>query len=237
MADPRAERRGLLSRATLKKLALGGAGIALAIVILRRPETAALANPARVQEWLAAAGAFAPLLLIGMMATAVVVTPIPSLPLDLAAGAYFGVWLGTLYTVAGALVGGSLCFAVGRRLGAGFVERFAKGHIALCTQCSDKLLAKVVFLARLLPIVSFDLVSYAAGLTRMSFGKFLTATTLGMLPPTFLLNALGESALLDSRLALVLGAVVAVLFLVLPRWIERRNPFGVRRYFQHGAEA
>ncbi len=52
--------------------------------------------------------------------------------------------------------------------------------------CSDKLLTKVAFLARLLPMASFDLVSYTAGLTRLSPAKFLAASALGMLPPTSL---------------------------------------------------
>jgi uncharacterized membrane protein YdjX (TVP38/TMEM64 family) len=224
-----------LSRDALAKLALAAVALALGTLLVRRPEILALANPARVQEWLAAAGPLAPLLLIAMMTTAVVVTPIPSLPIDLAAGAYFGSLLGTLYTVTGALIGGAICFGVARYLGAGAVERFAKGHIQLCGQCSDRLLTGVVVVARLLPIVSFDLVSYAAGLTRMSARRFVVATALGMLPPTFLLNALGQSALVDPKLTVALGAVVAVLFFLLPRWIERRNPLGLQRYFRHEA--
>ena len=90
--------------------------------------------------------------------------------------------------------------------------------------CSDKLLTKVVFLARLLPMVSFDLVIYAAGLTRLSPVKFLAASALGMLPRTFLLNALGHTAVFDARVTLLAGAIVAVLFLLLPCWIEQRNP-------------
>lgn len=67
----------------------------------------------------------------------------------------------------------------------------------------------------------------------MSATKFLVATALGMLPTTFLLNALGKRALLDTRLALGVGAGVAALFFLLPRWIEKYNLLGLKRFFGH----
>ncbi len=215
------------------KLGIALVAGALLLAVAWSPELAALVSPARVEAWLTRAGPAAPLLLMGLMATAVVVSPIPSFPLDLAAGAFFGPVLGTLYSVAGALAGAGASFFIARVLGRGLVERFARGHIQLCRECSDKLLTKVVFLARLLPMVSFDVVSYAAGLTRLSPAKFLAASALGMLPPTFLLNALGHTAVFDARVTLLAGAIVAVLFLLLPRWIEQRNPFGLARHFRH----
>ncbi len=57
-----------------------------------------------------------------------------------------------------------------------------------------------------------------------------------MLPPTFLLNALGHAAVFDTRVTLLAGAVVAVLFLLLPRWIEQRNPFDLARHFRHAGD-
>jgi uncharacterized membrane protein YdjX (TVP38/TMEM64 family) len=206
-------------------------------LLLQRPELAQLANPVRIQEWIAAAGAWAPLLAIGLMATAIAVTPIRSLPIDLAAGASFGPVLGTLYTATGGLIRGGICFAAARYFGAGFAARFVRGHVLACRRCSDRMLFGVIAAARLLPVVSFDLVSYAAGLTRMSAARFLLAKVLGMLPPIFLLNWLGERAIQDTRLRLVLGAAVGVLIFALPRFVERHDPFGVMRYSWHAVGA
>ncbi len=80
-------------------------------------------NPARIQDLLGASGALAPFTLVMLMATAVVVSPIPSLPLDIAAGAYFGPWLGTLYAATGALIGAVASFAIARWLGRDLIER------------------------------------------------------------------------------------------------------------------
>ncbi len=87
----------------LAKLGIALVAGALLLAVVRSPELAALVSPARVEAWLIRAGPAAPLLLMGLMATAVVVSPIPSFPLDLAAGAFFGPVLGTLYSAAGAL--------------------------------------------------------------------------------------------------------------------------------------
>jgi len=213
------------------------AGLLLGIWALTTYEPlVALLAPERIKELLDTAGPIgAPLLLMGLMALAVVVSPIPSLPLDVAAGLAFGPWLGTLYAATGALLGALVAFGLGRLLGRGFVERIAGGHISFCAHCSDRLLLGFVLLARLLPIFSFDLVSYGAGLTKMSPLWFAAATFLGMLPPTFALVAFGSAISLQSPLTWLLGAGLVAVFLLLPRWIEQHNLFGLRRMFaEHG---
>ena len=54
--------------------------------------------------------------------------------------------------------------------------------------------AYTVLVARLIPVVSFDAISYAAGPTRMGFWRFLGATTLVVVPATFVYSYLGERA-------------------------------------------
>ncbi|MDR4469955.1 MAG: hypothetical protein MRJ68_16935, partial [Nitrospira sp.] len=71
-------------------------------------------SPTTVTDWLRDAGPLAPLLLIGSMACAVVIPPIPNLPLDLAAGAVFGPFYGALYAIIGAEIGAIGCFLIAR---------------------------------------------------------------------------------------------------------------------------
>ena len=71
-------------------------------------------SPTVLIDWLRDAGPLAPLLLIGSMACAVVIPPIPSLPLDFAAGAVFGPFYGGLYAVIGAEIGAIGCFLLAR---------------------------------------------------------------------------------------------------------------------------
>ena len=196
---------------------------------------AAFLAPGRIKGWLEAAGAFAPLFYMAVMAL-IVATPIPSMPLNFAAGAFFGPFPGTLYSVIGATCGALISFTLARFLGREFIERFLKGHIHFCTPCSDKLLAKVVFFARLVPVFSFDMISYGAGLTRMSVRNFILANFLGMIPLTFVFNYFGSVFIVGRGLSIALGAVMVSLFLLLPEWIERRNLFSLRKFFEHPPE-
>lgn len=190
-------------------------------------------NPEQIQNLLYRFGAFAPFIYIATMVLAVVISPIPSLPLDIAAGAFFGPFLGTLYSVAGALGGAVVSFMIARFIGREFIERFIGGHINFCTECSDKLLTRIVFFSRLLPILSFDVISYGAGLTKMSLKKFCLATALGMIPLTFVYNFFGSVLVIEKGLTIILALVMVFIFFLVPRWIEHNNLFSLRRVFQH----
>ncbi len=217
----------------LWKLGIAVVFLAGVLYATLRLDLVSILDPSTIEEFLARAGALAPLVLIGMLAVAVVVSPIPSLPLDIAAGAAFGPWLGTLYAALGALIGSIVSFGIARVLGRELVERIAGGHISFCRECSDKLLTRVVLVSRLIPGVSFDVVSYGAGLTKMSLRRFVLATFFGMLPLTFLYTSSGPLLVGRGWLALPLGGIAVAVFLLLPRWIERNNLFGLRDVFKH----
>ncbi len=190
--------------------------------------------PERIQGILGKAGSLAPILYMAFMALAVVIPFIPTMPLDFAAGAFFGPLPGTLYSAVGATAGAAVAFLLARYLGREFIERFLSGHINFCTQCSDRLLTKGVALSRLVPFISFKVVSYGAGLTRMSLKAFSLATFLGMLPMAFAYSYFGSAILAASRgTILVLGALMVAFFLVFPGLIERYDLFSLGRYFQH----
>jgi len=190
-------------------------------------------NPERIEEWLDEAGGFAPLLFVTLTGTAVVVSPIPTLPLDIAAGAFFGPLLGGIYAVGGALLGALVSFLIARFLGRGLLERLIGGHINFCSECSDKLLTRIVFLSRLIPFVSFDVVSYGAGLTKISVGKFALATGIGMAPPTFVFTYFGSVVSVGPAVTIATGLVLVALFFLVPRWIEKNDLLGLRHHFRH----
>lgn len=59
-----------------------------------------------------------------------------------------------------------------------FFERYGKHTIIVC---------------RLLPFISFDLISYAAGLTSIRFWSFWVATGIGQLPATLVYSYFGQN--------------------------------------------
>ena len=180
-----------------------------------------LLKPERIADQIRAAGPFGPFLLMLLMAMAVVISPIPSLPLDLAAGATFGATLGTMYAVIGAEIGAIVSFLISRFLGREALTKLLRIDITFCERCSDRHLALVVFLSRLLPMFSFDLVSYGAGLTNMSLRAFAAATLLGMIGPTFLLTSAGEHVVSGEWVLIVLGLAMVALLLLIPKLMIR----------------
>lgn len=216
-------------------------GLALSLVLLLFLseyvwDIVSLFHPDRIQGILVRAGSLAPFLYMIIMALAVVVSPIPSVPLDVAAGVFFGPLLGTIYSAIGALGGAVASFLIARFLGREVLERFLGGHINFCTKCSNRLLTKVIFLSRLLPIISFDIVSYGAGLTKVSLKTFSVSTFLGMLPLTFVYNYFGSVLVVGRGLALILGFLMVFFFFVFPFLIERYNLFSLHELFQHAEQ-
>lgn len=179
-------------------------------------------------------GAWAPLLIMGALVLAVVIGPIPTIPITVASGVLFGPWLGFAYAVIGALVGAAASFWIARLAGRPLVERLLRGHIAFCAQCSDQLLFWVVLACRLVPVISFAFVSYGAGLTAMTARAYLLATTIGMIPMTALYVALGSTLAIDRYWAAAGGLIAVALVLALPWIVERFDPLGVKRLLAHG---
>jgi len=194
----------------------------------------ALFEPARIEALLEEIGPFAPLIYMALMAATAVIIPIPGPPLFVVAGALFGPVLGTVYAVVGSVAGALVAFLIARFLGRDIVESLVGKQVVICCDCSEGLLAKIVFFARLLPLISFDVVSYGAGMTRMSLRSFTLATLLGSLPMTFIYHSFGSVLAVSSTTALVLRLVIVAILFALPyladRWdIKRFRPRLVTR--------
>ncbi len=182
---------------------------------------------AGVRDYLRGFGVWAPLVSALLMQVQALIAPLPSFPLMYANGLLFGTLWGGLLSWASVLVSAMLCFGLARGFGRPLVTRLVSPAALAWT---DRLVGRfgpfAVFVARLLPLTSFDLVSYAAGLTPMRLGAFCLATGLGMAPAIFLTAAAGDlgirspRALLAVTLAIAGLAVGAVLLRpALVRWL------------------
>jgi uncharacterized membrane protein YdjX (TVP38/TMEM64 family) len=137
-------------------------------------------------------GPWGPAAIILLMMLAILVSPIPSAPIALAAGAAYGHGWGTLYVLLGAQAGAVVAFAVARFVGHATVHRWFGDGLSIGLIGSQNALMGLVFVSRLLPFISFDIVSYGAGLTVLSFWRFAIATLVGIAPTSFLLTHFGK---------------------------------------------
>jgi uncharacterized membrane protein YdjX (TVP38/TMEM64 family) len=153
---------------------------------------ATMEDPARLRALAESFGAFGPLAVILGIAGAIIFSPIPSAPIALAAGAAYGGYWGTVYVVAGSLLGACVAFGIARRFGYDAVRKVPWIARWIDRTRSQAMLAGLVFASRLLPFLSFDAVSYAAGLTPLRFAWFALATLAGVIPISVLLVWFGE---------------------------------------------
>jgi len=148
----------------------------------------------RLKMLVARAGLWGPVLIVTLMTFAVVASPIPSAPIALAAGAAYGHVWGTVLVVIGAELGALIAFGLARVLGHDVLRRVFGDRVDAGLLGSQTALTATVFASRLMPFVSFDMISYAAGLSRLHAWRFALATLAGIVPASFLLAHFGGEA-------------------------------------------
>jgi uncharacterized membrane protein YdjX (TVP38/TMEM64 family) len=183
---------------------------------------------AGLRDYILSYGFWAPVASCFLMVLQALVAPVPSFLITFANGLAFGVFWGWMLSLFGHVLAAAVCFGIARALGRVPVEVLV-GKTGL--ESADRWFARwgmyAVFVARLVPGIAFDVISYAAGLTRMRFRNFLGATALGIFPQTFLYSYLGRQApeyvaLFLVTSGLVLAGVVIVVVIRYRR--ERRKP-------------
>jgi len=138
--------------------------------------------------------------------------PFPAEILAIANGMVYGLIWGTVITWIGAMLGAYLAFGLARWLGRPFVlARVPKRHWVEVDRWTAQQGGWVLLVSRLMPVISFNLINYAAGLTTISWWTFTWATGLGILPITFLAVLVGQGVLSgETPIWLwLLGAAVA----------------------------
>lgn len=168
--------------------------VLVAVVALVAAGRALGARMAEVVAWIDGLGAAAPVAFVFVYACATVAF-VPGFILTLAAGAIFGLALGTLYTLIAASCGASLAFLVSRYAARGFVERRIAKHpeFAAVERAVSREGRRIVFLLRLSPLFPFNFLNYALGLTSVRFVDYIVACP-GMLPGTLLYVYYGKLA-------------------------------------------
>lgn len=146
-----------------------------------------------IKGYILSFGLWAPVISFGFMLFQAVIVPLPANLITFANASLFGWGYGALLSWTSAMAGAALCFALARYLGREITEKvtskFALQEIDPFFRQYGKY---CILIARLLPFISFDVVSYAAGLTSMSFRSFFWATGVGLLPTTLLYSCSGE---------------------------------------------
>lgn len=180
-----------------------------------------------IREYILSFGIWAPVVSFLLMLFQSIIAPLPAFLITFSNAALFGWIKGAVLSWTSATAGAVLCFYIARWFGRRFVEKLTSRPALEGIDRFFKHYGQyAILIARLLPFVSFDIVSYAAGLTSINFRSFLWATGLGQLPATIIYSYAGEM-LVGGTQKFVLGLLIlfalATLTLLLKKIITRQK--------------
>ncbi|MEN6624497.1 MAG: VTT domain-containing protein [Smithella sp.] len=162
----------------------------------------------------------APIIFLGIYSIAPALF-LPSIPITLAAGFFWGPVWGVVFSITGATIGACLPFFLSRYL----LQNFFKNKVSpeRWQWLQDKVNQhgwKAVAFTRLIPVFPFNLLNYLFGLTPISFAQYLWSTFVFMLPACIAFvafgSSLGELIMRGTFKGVIIGIVIAAVAFLVP---------------------
>jgi uncharacterized membrane protein YdjX (TVP38/TMEM64 family) len=182
-------------------------------------------NQQQLQLWLQQMGIWAPIIYILVYAIATIFI-LPSTPLNLSGGAIFGSVWGTVWTSIAAVLAAVLSFGFSRTIGRKIVEQKLAGKWQSLDREMEQGGFFYMFAIRLLPLIPYGMVNFAAGLTSIKFRDYFFGTLLGTVPGIlpFVMMGAGLTALKQGNVFPILVALALIGMLVgTATWYRRRT--------------
>jgi uncharacterized membrane protein YdjX (TVP38/TMEM64 family) len=170
------------------------------------------------------AGVSTPLVFI-LSYIALIVSLVPSAPLNVAAGILFGPLLGTLLSWISVMVGGSICFFLAKRFGEGFVSRIVKERSKTLDKYNSIIENdgfELILLFRIIPFFPIAGFNYMFGLTKMKYKTYFWGSAIGTIPGIFILTFFGNTLANFSWLK-VAASIAMLLGMVLASWWYKKK--------------
>jgi uncharacterized membrane protein YdjX (TVP38/TMEM64 family) len=211
---------------------LGGIALLALLVVAIEPLREAAAatirgDSAEVRDSLDSLGAAGPLLIVALTLMHAFVW-YPAEIIDAAAGFLYGFFPALGLAMAGWILSGLICFAIGRSLARPLLDRWlGKQRFERIEATIERGGATLLLAMRLIPILPFSIVSYAAGAARVPAWRFVWTTAIGYLPITALAVYFGtklEGLSLTDPIVLGTAAALLVLLFAGHRIARRTGP-------------
>ena len=144
--------------------------------------------------------------------------PVPILAV--VAGAAFGLFAGSLYTIIGAMINSVLMFYIARFLGFRAVSDFTQNSKSKILKTLGEPGGKfsLILILRLMPLVPYNALNYACGVMNVSLREYVVATFVGIVPAPFIMVNLGEKALDMRSNGFIFACILMVVLVVLSSW-------------------
>lgn len=184
--------------------------------------TAIQGNMQRLKIFILSFGLWAPLISAFLMVAQSILLFLPAFPIFVVNALAFGLIWGLLLSWSSAVAGSIVCFAIAKTLGRPVVERLVNQvHLEAADRALRKYEKYVILLFGFVPVISFDVVSYAAGLTLLAYWEFIPLVCIAQIPSALFYSLLVHR--IDRGALDLYWVVTASLFLLLgiAGWVVR----------------
>ncbi|MBS4024135.1 MAG: TVP38/TMEM64 family protein [Clostridia bacterium] len=174
-----------------------------------------------MQEYIRSFGIWGPVISMLLMTINTMIIPLPTFIITVANALIYGWQWGVVISWSGAMMGAAINFGIAKIYGRPAVERLiGKKSLAVADGFFERYGKHTIIITRLIPIMSFGIISYVAGLTSIRFWTYFWATGVGQAPATIIYSFIAFS-IADEILAgdaiisppVLFWALVAVLVL------------------------
>jgi uncharacterized membrane protein YdjX (TVP38/TMEM64 family) len=199
-------------------LCLAAGGVGGLIFLSLWPEASALVtgieiygNIQRLKIFILSFGLWAPVISTFLMIAQSVVLFLPAFPIFVVNALVFGPVWGFILSWGSAVTGSIVCFSIARNLGRPAVQRLVNpAHLETADRVLKKYEKYVILLFGFVPVISFDVISYAAGLTLLTYGEFILLLLAAQVPSALFYTLLVHR--IDRGTLDVYWIVAAVIF-------------------------
>ena len=184
-----------------------------------------------ITDWVLSFGAWSPIVYLFIMVGQVIASPIPAGPVALAGALIFGVWQGLALALTGSMIGSVLVFAAARWWGEPLVVRLVGEKVYRKYIGTLDARGWWLFAILLLPFMPDDAVVALAGLSAISYRRFLVVMVVGRIPGNTMTALLASNWVTSSAVTWIsVGATILMILTLgfvykdrLESWMFRRT--------------
>lgn len=171
-------------------------------------------NIERLKTLILSFGIWAPLISAFLMVGQSVILFLPAFPIFVVNALVFGPVWGALLSWGSAVLGSIVCFSIAKILGRPVVRRLVnRVHLETADRALKKYEKYVILLFGFVPVISFDVISYAAGLTLLTYWEFIFLVCIAQIPSALFYTLFVHR--IDRGTLDIYWVVVAALFFLL----------------------
>ena len=180
-------------------------------------------DEARVKKWVEDFGWFGPVVIVLAMVIQMFLLVIPTILLMIVSTLAYGPFWGSIINFTAVIIASSVGYAIGKYLGLSFIERLlGEKTTKKITTFIQEYGFWAVVITRINPFLSNDAISFVAGILKMNYWKFISATAVGITPLIFLIAITGQNT--DSlKTGLLYGSIASLIIFGGYIWWDKKR--------------